>query len=526
MDKLEIKASFRVSDAGEITGLAWPFGSPDSVGDIIQKGAFNKAAAMPILFEHDPNRVVGNWESVEETDEGLQVKGRLFLDGVPRARDVHTSLKLGRVNGLSIGFRATETKTRADGNRTILALNLAEISIVANPSHPDARILTVKSADGAAQSKGTEMPNENTAPAPEYAELEKKVAAVADEVKTVAKLTERFDKLEAKFNRPSAANSNVPAADNDNGVTDERKAFRSYLREGKDANALELKTLTVSNDAQGGYLAPAEVSTDFIRDIAEFSPMRALATVRQTAAPSVIVPKRIGRTNALWKGELAPTIGSQPGFGQLEVPVKEIGTHTDISNWLTEDAPAAEAEVRLSLAEDFGQKEGLAFVSGDGVLSPRGFMTVTEVEFTLNGHATNLSADALISLMYAMPAAYRNRGTWTMNGTTLGTIRKLKDSQGNYLWQPGLQAGQPETILGRPVVEMVDMPNVEANAFPIAFGDFATSYRIYDRLSGLSVFSNPYLLSTEGLVRIHARHRVGGDVVQPKALRKLKMATS
>ncbi|TIX61719.1 MAG: phage major capsid protein, partial [Mesorhizobium sp.] len=173
-----------------------------------------------------------------------------------------------------------------------------------------------------------------------------------------------------------------------------------------------------------------------------------------------------------------------------------------------------------------GQKEGLAFVSGDGVLSPRGFMTVTEVEFTLNGHATNLSADALISLMYAMPAAYRNRGSWTMNGTTLATIRKLKDGQGNYLWQPSYQAGQPETILGRPVVEMIDMPNVAADAFPIAFGDFATGYRIYDRLTGLSIFSNPYLLATEGLVRIHARHRVGGDVVQPKALRKLKMATS
>ncbi|RWD80452.1 phage major capsid protein [Mesorhizobium sp.] len=516
MDKLEIKAAFSVSDAGEITGLAWPFGSPDSVGDIIHKGAFAASAALPILFEHDPNRVIGNWESCAETDAGFEVKGRLFLDGVPRAREVHTSIKTGRINGLSIGFRAGETKARPGGGRDIHSLHVAEISIVANPSHPDARILTVKS-------KGNEMPNENTAPAPEYAELEKKVAAVADEVKTVAKLTERFDKLEAKFNRPAAANSNVPAADNDN---DQRKAFRSYLRDGKDANALELKTLTVSNDAQGGYLAPAEVSTDFIRDLAEFSPMRSLATVRQTAAPSVIVPKRIGRTNALWKGELAPTTGSQPGFGQLEVPVKEIGTHTDISNWLAEDAPAAEAEVRMSLAEDFGQKEGLAFVSGDGVLSPRGFMTVTEVEFTLNGHATNLSADALISLMYAMPAAYRNRGSWTMNGTTLATIRKLKDGQGNYLWQPSYQAGQPETILGRPVVEMIDMPNVAADAFPIAFGDFATGYRIYDRLTGLSIFSNPYLLATEGLVRIHARHRVGGDVVQPKALRKLKMATS
>jgi HK97 family phage major capsid protein len=334
----------------------------------------------------------------------------------------------------------------------------------------------------------------------------------------------KSDKLEAKLNRPSAANSNVPDADNDDTVTDERKAFRAYLRNGD--KALETKTLVVSNDASGGYLAPAEVSTEFLRDLVEFSPMRTLATVRQTAAPGVILPKRIGRTNALWKGEVQPTTGSEPSFGQVELAIKEIGTHSDISNWLAEDAPAAEAELRMSLAEDFGEKEGTAFVHGDGALSPRGFMTVPEVEFTLNGHATNLSADQLISLLYAMPAAYRNRGVWAMNGTTLATVRKLKDGQGNYLWQPSFQAGQPETILGRPVVEFVDMPDVASGTFPIAFGDFATAYRIYDRLAGLSVLVNPFLLATEGLIRIHARHRVGGDVVQAKALRKLKMATS
>ncbi|MEW9838084.1 phage major capsid protein [Mesorhizobium marinum] len=354
--------------------------------------------------------------------------------------------------------------------------------------------------------------------------VESRLSAVETKAGDTVKLVERFDKLEAKFNRPAAANSNAPAGDNDNSVSEERKAFQNYLRNGKDA--LDVKTLVVSNDTQGGYLAPAEVSAEFLRDLVEFSPMRSLATVRQTAAPGVILPKRIGRTNALWKGETQPTTASGPTFGQVELATKEIGTHTDISNWLAEDAPAAEAEVRMSLAEDFGEKEGAAFVNGEGVLSPRGFMTVADVEATLNGHATNLSADALISLMYALPAAYRNRGTWALNGTTLATIRKLKDGQGNYLWQPSYQAGQPETILGRPVVEMIDMPDVEANAFPVAFGDFGTAYRIYDRLGGLSIFSNPYLLATEGLIRIHARHRVGGDVVQAKAIRKLKMATN
>jgi HK97 family phage major capsid protein len=127
--------------------------------------------------------------------------------------------------------------------------------------------------------------------------------------------------------------------------------------------------------------------------------------------------------------------------------------------------------------------------------------------------------------MYAIPALYRNRGTWVMNGSTLATIRKLKDGQNNYLWQPSYQAGQPETILGRPVVEAVDMPDVGSGTYPIIFGDFATGYRVVDRI-GLSVLVNPYLLATTGITRFHATRRVGGGVIQAAALRKLKMATS
>ena len=111
-----------------------------------------------------------------------------------------------------------------------------------------------------------------------------------------------------------------------------------------------------------------------------------------------------------------------------------------------------------------------------------------------------------------------------MNGTTLATVRKLKDGQGNYLWQPSYQAGQPETLLGRPVVEMLDMADVASGAFPIIYGDFS-GYRIVDRLA-LSILVNPYLLATNGTTRIHATRRVGGGVLQPAKFKKLKMATS
>ncbi|MDQ0347854.1 phage major capsid protein [Ancylobacter vacuolatus] len=333
-----------------------------------------------------------------------------------------------------------------------------------------------------------------------------------------AKLVERLDKIEAKVNRPNGT-------DTKGEPTVEQKAFASYLRFGNQAPAEELKTLTVSSDPQGGYFAPAEMSTEFLRNLVEFSPVRSVASVRSTGAPSVIYPTRSSITAARWKGETQAQEGSEPTFGQAEVVVKEIGTYVDISNQLIADSAGnVESEVNLALSEDFGQKEALAFVSGSGVLEPEGFMTAAGIGETVNGHATNLSADALITLLYALPATYRNSGAWAMNGTTLAAIRKLKDGQSNYLWQPSYQAGQPETILGRPVLEMIDMPDVASGTFPIIYGDFS-GYRIVDRIS-LTILMNPFLLATNGLTRYHATRRVGGRVLQPAKFRKLKMAVS
>ncbi|MFD1341461.1 phage major capsid protein [Litorisediminicola beolgyonensis] len=334
-----------------------------------------------------------------------------------------------------------------------------------------------------------------------------------------SKIVERLDKLEAKSNRAKGGD------DPDETAVAERKAFGTYLRKGNGATDEEVKALTVSNDEQGGYLAPAEMSSEFIRDLVEYSPIRSVASVRGITAPSVKYPKRTGITNAQWEGEAEDSEESTVTFGQVEVTARKLMTYVDISNELLADSGGtSEAEVRLALAEDFGQKEGLAFVSGSGVGQPEGLMTHPDIAETLNGSTTAISPDQLIALMYALPAMYRNAGTWAMNGTTLGVLRTLKDGDGRFLWQPSFQAGQPETILGRPVIEVVDMPDIASGAFPILYGDFS-AYRIVDRLS-MSILVNPYLLATKGLTRIHATRRVGGRVVQAARFRKLKMSTS
>ena len=501
-DRIEIKAQLTATETGEITGTAWPFGSADRVGDVIEKGAFDQPASLPMLFAHDQAQVIGLWEAVTETPEGLTVKGRLLVDEVERAREVRAMIRAGAVSGLSIGF-VTKDATRHPKGRTIKSLALHEISVVAVPCHPGAQITSLKS-----QSTNKENPVENEDPAI-TAQTPANDAPGVD-LKAYEAVKARLDKLEAKGNRPGA-----PAIVQ--GAT-ERKNFIDYLRSG----SAEAKALTTASDTANHVLAPEDVSGEFIRNLVEFSPIRAIADVRSTASANIILPHRTGITNAAWVGETGARTASEPTFDQAEIAVKEIATYVDLSLQLAEDSANVLPEVSLALAEDFGQKEALSFVNGSLALEPSGFMQNAEIAAHDNGHAANLSPDALIALMYALPATYRNAGTWVMNGQTLAAIRTLKDGHGNYLWQPSYQAGQPETILGRPVIEAVDMPDIAADAEPIIFGDFKRGYRIYDRLA-LDVFADPYSQRVNGLMRYHARRRVGAGVVRATAFRKLAM---
>lgn len=143
---LEVKATVAVSDAGEITGTAWVFSEPDSVGDIVRKGAVNVAATdLPMLLGHDPEQPIGIWSEVQESDDGLQVRGKLFVGESARARSVRSLVQSGLITGLSIGFR-TKSATRQGRNRIISALDLHEISLVKSPAHPKARVTSSKSA--------------------------------------------------------------------------------------------------------------------------------------------------------------------------------------------------------------------------------------------------------------------------------------------------------------------------------------------------------------------------------------------
>lgn len=355
----------------------------------------------------------------------------------------------------------------------------------------------------------------------------KQAKAAADEAKTAV------EELEAKFNRQGLggigkekkhdinlwARAVVDAHQKGivNLTADQQKALA-------DVNA-EYKSMSVANDATGGYLAPAEYVREIIKTVTEISPARQLARIRTTGAKSILLPKRTGQFAAVWtaeQGTRAETTGLT--YGMLEIHAHEMYALIDISEQNLEDnAFNLEQEISFESTEQFAVLEGAGFVSGTGVGQMEGFITNADVGVTNSGNAATISADSLHTLKHAIKTAYARNASWALNRTTLGAVRKLKDGNGDYLWQSGLAAGKPNTLDGDPYVEVPDMASEGANAKPIAYGDFMRAYTLVDRIA-MSMLRDPYTQATSGNIRFIFRRRVGGMVTQPEAIRILKCA--
>ena len=289
--------------------------------------------------------------------------------------------------------------------------------------------------------------------------------------------------------------------------------------------ANEYKSLSVSNDTTGGYLAPSEYVREIIKTVTEISPARQLARVRTTGAKSILLPKRTGQFAAVWvaeQGTRAETTGLN--WGMLEIFTHEMYALIDISEQNLEDSAFNLAsEINFEATEQFAVAEGAAFVSGTGIGKPEGFMVNSGVSSVNSGSAALITADSLFSAKHTLKTAYTRSANWVLNRTTLGAVRKLKDGNGDYLWQSGLASGKPNTLDGDPYVEVPDMPSEGANTYPIAYGDFQRAYTLVDRVA-MSMLRDPYTQATSGNIRFLFRRRLGGMVTQPEAIVKIKCA--
>lgn len=307
-------------------------------------------------------------------------------------------------------------------------------------------------------------------------------------------------------------------------------SFAPYMRARSDAAmpANVQAAMQTGSDPDGGYLVPKTVSSRIITRVYETSNLRALATVESIGGKELEIPRDEGEFGfGGWVGETqAPSETSTSQVGVSKIFAHEMFAEPRVTQNMLEDAGLdIEAWVANKVGERMGRIEATAFFTGTGVNQPRGLLTYGagtangQIEQVSSGGATTITADALYNLVFQLKDYYTQNANFLMKRTTVRDIMKLKDGQGNYLWQMGdIKGGQPATILSFPVTRCEDMPTVAASSLSVAFGDFKAAYTIVDRL-GLTLLRDN--LTAKPWVKFYTRRRVGGDVVNFEAVKLL-----
>ena len=371
----------------------------------------------------------------------------------------------------------------------------------------------------------------------EIREAREKASAAIDAAEAAKKAAEDAIKR--------AARSTVGASGEiDPDKAEHKKAFNSFLRKGIETGLadLERKAVNVTTAGDGGFALPEQIESVIAQRLLDISPVRSVANVVSVSTSDY---KQLVDTRGMasgWVGEAgARTATNTPTFYEAAALMGEIYANPQATQQSLDDLMFnVETWIAASIADEFAFREGAAFVSGDGTNKPKGFLNYTTAATadssrawgTLEHVATGVSADfaasnkgdKLVELVYKLKAGHRANAVWMTNKAILAEIRAFKESTTNaYLWQPGLAAGQPSTLLGYNVVEAEDMPAKAANSLSIAFGDFRAGYTVVDRV-GIRSLRDPY--SNKPYVGFYVTKRVGGMVVNSEAIKVLKFSTT
>lgn len=322
-----------------------------------------------------------------------------------------------------------------------------------------------------------------------------------------------------------------------------KKAFNAFVRKGVETGLKELeqKAVQLAVNADGGFALPEEIAADVQARLVDISPVRAAATVVTVSTSDYKRLVDIRGTASGWVGETAArTATNTAQLAERAAFMGEVYANPQVTQQALDDIFFnVEQWVAESVAVEFARAEGAAFVSGDGTNKPKGFLNYTtaatadasRADATLQHIATGVSGDfaasnkgdVLINLVYALKAGHRAGAVFMVNKALLGEIRGFKETSGQYLWQPGLAAGQPSTILGYPVIEAEDMPAKAANSLSIAFGNFRNGYCVVDRV-GIRTLRDPF--SNKPYVGFYTTKRVGGMLLDSEAIKVVKFSTT
>jgi len=365
--------------------------------------------------------------------------------------------------------------------------------------------------------------------------LEAKLSKINEDLGKIADLKSAVQELEKKMNRPGAAGDADPLK------AEHKQAFARFMRKGVEdgLGELQAKAYNITTDGDGGYAVPEELDRDILSKLVDVYPIRQIATVRTVSTSDY---KKLVNTHGTASGWVdeddARTATNSSSFSQVTPFMGELYAYPQATQQMLEDVFFnAEQWIVDEVSTEFSRVEGAAFVSGDGTKKPKGFLSYTTaatadssrafgtLQHIVSGAAADWAAsnpqDKLLDVVYALKAGFRTNARWVMNKGILGEIRKFKATDGSYLWRPGLEAGQPDTLLGYGITEAEDMPAKAANALSIAFGDFRRGYLIVDRI-GTQTLRDPY--TNKPYVGFYVRKRVGGCVVDSEAIKLLKFS--
>lgn len=319
-----------------------------------------------------------------------------------------------------------------------------------------------------------------------------------------------------------------------------KQAFRNYVRRNNAGSPVdEVKALAAGSDPDGGFAVTPDMSGRIAQLVRETSPMRKVANVVTIGTDALEGVNDLNEATSGWVGETeARNETAAPRIGEYRIPVHEQYAEPRATQKLLDDALFnAEEWLAGKIAERLARMENEAFVHGNGVRKPRGFLTYAAgtpsasafnvIEQLVTGQsgafASSHPGDAIINLVYSLKSAYRDKAVFMMKRSTLAAVRKLKDGDNNYLWQPDFQLKQGGTLLGFDVIEAEDMPAIAANSLSIAFGDFNAGYQIVDR-QGVRILRDSF--TAKPYVKFYTTKRTGGDVMNFEAIKLLKFSAS
>jgi len=360
-----------------------------------------------------------------------------------------------------------------------------------------------------------------------YEKMEADVVALGKEIDRLEKQEALDRELSKPLNTPLTGKPIFQGMESKGGraSAEYQKAFWNAMRTraGEGLDPMIKNALQIGTDTEGGYLVPDEFERTLIESLNEENIFRKLANVISTASGDRKIPVVASKGTASWIDEEGAIPESDDSFGQVSIGAYKLGTMIKVSEELLNDSVFnLEGYIAREFARRIGNKEEDAFFTGDGSGKPTGILAATggaQIGVTA-ASATAISIDEILDLFYSLKSPYRNKSVFVMNDATIKAIRKLKDGQGQYIWQPSLQAGTPDTILNRPVYTSSYVPTIAASAKSIIFGDFGY-YWVADRQGRVFKRLNELYAAT-GQVGFVATQRVDGKLILPEAIKVLQ----